>query len=219
MAAAHGTYHIAAARNSRWKGDNELIMNSRRHRLLLLAAATTTLVASSSCGRAPSAAAATPLAEREQLALANASIHGETKTGNPLPAGTEIKVRPNSRISGSLVAAGESITVQVAEEVKVSGQARVLAGTEAVLSVVDSDPGTQRGSVASLTLRLRELRFGMVDRAQLHTSPVVLHPNQDTALLASAGPSGTPIGVEIPVDQVLTFKLESAAEIHRLKGR
>lgn len=167
------------------------------------------------CGRAPQQAESA--AAGEDLKVAILPKHDDfAASGDPIPAGTVIKVRPLSAISSRTVAAGESIVVTVAEPVVVNGETRVHEGAEAVVSVIESDPGAKAGSRPALVLRLREIRFGIVERSQLHTASVVLK-GDPAPEIAGAGPVSTvPIaGIEIGTGMTLSFKLESTATVPR----
>lgn len=164
----------------------------------------------SSCGRAPQPSSSVA---GEDLKVAIIPKTGVVE-GDPIPAGTEIHVRPSSAISSRTVSAGESIPVTVAAPVLIKGETRVHEGAEAIVSVIDSDAGTTAGSQPSLTLRLREIRFGIVDRAELHTAPLVVK-GAASAEIAAVGPVARvpTTGVEIGTGTTLTFKLESTATI------
>jgi hypothetical protein len=77
-----------------------------------------------------------------------------------LGAGTPIKIQTQTELSTKSAKTGDSFTATLAEPIVVEGKAIAPRGAQVEGRVVDSDPGGRVKGVATISIRLTQLRVG-----------------------------------------------------------
>ncbi len=77
-----------------------------------------------------------------------------------IAAGTPIRVRTQTELSTKSAKAGDSFTATLAEPLVIEGQVIAPRGTQVEGLVADSDPGGRVKGVATISVRLTQLRVG-----------------------------------------------------------
>ncbi len=114
-----------------------------------------------------------------------------------ISAGTPITIRTQAELSTKTAKAGDSFTAMLAEPMVIEGKVIAPRGSQAEGRVVDSDPGGRVKGVASISVRLTQLRVG--DRSvAIETRPIARQAHatkrKDAAKIGIGAGIGAAIG-------------------------
>jgi hypothetical protein len=123
--------------------------------------ATAIAVALAGCSSTPNPSQTTGLTPSSDAAAAKVDSPPPQKPSSmTLIAGTPIKIRTLTTLSTKETKTGDTFTATLAEPIAVDGKVIASRGTRVEGRVVDSDPGGRVKGVATISVRLTELRVG-----------------------------------------------------------